>query len=47
MADNGRVWDQNLKIISMAYNTTINLGSGETPFKFTFRSESYMSVSNG
>ena len=25
LADNGTDWDQNLKIISMAYNTTINL----------------------
>ena len=36
MADNGTDWDQNLTVISMAYNTTINLETGETPFKLTF-----------
>ena len=29
MADNGTDGDQNLKIISMAYTTTINLGAGD------------------
>ena len=37
MADNGTDWEQTLKIISMTSNTTINLGTGETLFKLTFR----------
>ena len=43
MADNGTDWDQNLKIMSMAYNTTINLGTRETPFKLTFGRDANLS----
>ena len=37
--DNKTEWDMNLKLITLAYNTTISDSTGYTPFELTFGRE--------
>lgn len=39
MEDNQTEWDVNLKLITLAYNTTVNESTGYTPFELTFGRE--------